>query len=75
MKEESTASPVLLPGQAAKLLGCGPGYVRYLVDAGRLPAQRGPGNMRLIPLAAVEALRRERVKARKGRREHGTAAR
>lgn len=56
-------------GEAARLLKCSPGWVRYLVDTGRLAAKRGAMGIRLIERAAVEKLARER------RGRHGQRAR
>lgn len=47
-------------GEAARTLGLSPQRVRQLVDAGRLPARRGPYRFRLLDRAAVEQLAKER---------------
>lgn len=58
----------ITPGIAAKILDVGPGYVRYLVDTGKLPATRGAMGIRLIDRKAVEQLARERHSERAGAR-------
>jgi len=63
----------ILPSQAALLLGCSAGYVRWLTDTGRLPAQRGPMGIRLIEKAAVETFARNRHKAREGTQKETSA--
>ena len=55
----------MLPSEAARALGCGPGWVRYLCDSGRLPSERGALGIRLIDRRAVEELARQREGERK----------
>jgi excisionase family DNA binding protein len=45
---------------AARLLGVSVSRVRYLVDAGRIPAVRDPAGRRLLRRRAVMKLARER---------------
>jgi hypothetical protein len=50
----------VLASEAARIIGCSSQRIRQLVDAGRLPARRGPLGMRFIEREAVERLARER---------------
>ncbi len=52
--------PVMLPSEAARVLGVSAAYVRLLTDRGDLPAARTPTGVRLLDRAAVEKLARER---------------
>ncbi|HLY23522.1 MAG TPA: helix-turn-helix domain-containing protein [bacterium] len=54
----------ILPSEAARIIGVSPGYVRSLVDAGRLKAKRGPLGVRLIDRSAVVAFAQERPQKR-----------
>ncbi len=66
---------LLLPAEAAQLLGVSAALVRHLVDCGRLAGVRTPSGRRLIFLQSVEALRRERgVPSAQGPAPNGTAA-
>ena len=59
---------LLETGRAARLLGVSAFRVRQLANAGTLPvALRTAGGERLFDPAAVEQLRRERERARRGR--------
>jgi hypothetical protein len=59
---------LLETGQAARVLEVSPFRVRQLADAGALPvAGRTAAGRRLFDPAAVEQLRRERERARRGR--------
>lgn len=58
---DGNAGHELLPGEVAHMTGYSTQMIRWLVDHGRLPARRGPGGVRLIPLEAVERLARERA--------------
>lgn len=51
----------VLPAGAGEIIGCSRGYVRALVDSGRLFARRGPLGYRLISRASVEEFARERA--------------
>ncbi len=53
-------SDMRTPSEAARELGCSAEWVRRLTKCGRLPCVPTPLG-RLIPRAAVEALRRERA--------------
>ncbi len=64
--EGSAASPRLTVGQAAKIVGCGTGWIRYLADVGRLPSERGAMGERLLERRAVENLAQERKRERTG---------
>ena len=44
-------------GSAARALGVSPGYVRILVDTGRLKAQRTVGGIRLVSPEEVRRFR------------------
>ncbi len=50
----------VLSSQAARMIGVSPGYIRVLVDTGRLRARRGPLGIRLIDRTAVEQFAQER---------------
>ena len=54
----------VLPSEAARMIGCSPQWIRALVDSGRLPAERGPGGIRLIDRRAVKRLAQERARER-----------
>ena len=56
----------LLPHEVARMLGVTPERVRQLCNEGRLPAERGLFNTRLIPRQAVERLIEERSSRRAG---------
>lgn len=66
MATASVKEGQITPGVAAKILDVGPGYVRYLVDTGKLPATRSAMGIRLIDRRAVEALAKERSVGRAG---------
>ncbi|HEV2356376.1 MAG TPA: helix-turn-helix domain-containing protein [bacterium] len=51
---------VMLPSEAARILGVSATYVRVLADRGDLPATRTEGGVRLLDRAAVEKLARDR---------------
>ncbi len=51
-------------GEAARKLGISPQRVRQLVDAGRLPAERGPYRARLLDAEAVNRMAQERDRDR-----------
>ena len=55
----------MLASEAARKLGLTPQRVRQLVDQGDLPAERGPGNIRLIDRASVEKLSERRSRSAK----------
>ncbi len=57
----------VLPSAAARIAQCSPQWIRYLVDVGRLLAERGPTGVRLIDRAAVEELARQRRRRSRGR--------
>ena len=65
----------VLPSEAARLIGVSSGYVRALVDAGRLPAKRGPIGIRLIERTAVERFAQERAKRQFGEAHRKIVAR
>jgi len=46
---------------AARMIGVSPSYVRYLVDARRLPAKRVTFGIRLVQRCAVERFALERA--------------
>ena len=46
---------------AARIIGVSPSYVRYLVDARRLPAKRTTFGIRLLDREAVERFADERA--------------
>lgn len=55
----------VLPSEAARLVGCSPQWIRYLVDAGRLAGERGPGGIRLISRVSVGEFAKERARGLK----------
>jgi len=56
-----SAAKVVLVSEAGRIIGCSAGYARYLVDAGTLPAERGPRGIRLIDREAVERFAARRL--------------
>jgi excisionase family DNA binding protein len=59
MARSSTETKMLV-SEAARLIGCSAGYVRFLTDTGRLPAERGLMGIRLLDRAAVERFAAQR---------------
>lgn len=66
--EKSTRGPELLTtGEAAAILGLGPGMVRVLANTGRLPALRTSTGLRLYRRRDVDRLRAARDAAARAR--------
>ncbi len=58
-------APTYRIGQAAELLGVSPDTVRRWIDAGRLPAGRGPGRQRTVDGADLAHFASQEVTAAK----------
>ena len=50
----------VLPSEAGRIIGLSPNRVRQLVDARELPAEIGPGGIRLISRNAAEDFAKKR---------------
>jgi excisionase family DNA binding protein len=59
--ESTSASPLLLTGDVARLLGVSSETVRFWEQTGRLHATRTEGGTRLFDRSDVERLARERA--------------
>ena len=54
-------------GQVARIIGVRPGYVRFLVDTGRLRAKRSSFGIRLVDKRAAERFAAERIRQQAAR--------
>ena len=61
---QDNALPKILPSEAARILGVSAGTVRWLVDTGKLPADRSSTGVRVLDRATVEHLAAERAARR-----------
>jgi len=57
----------VLPSEAARIVGVSAAMIRWLVDTGKLPAERTVTGVRVIDRAAVEKLAAEREAHRASR--------